>query len=255
MPEDINFDKHSQRFKKNIYDTDKGRLRLRLVSDDLLNNTPVLSDGKKLNILDAGCGMGQISLLLAKQGHQLTLCDISNDMLDIAQANFAEEGLSASYINSSVQDLNEQHHQQYDLVVFHAVLEWLEQPEAVISSLKRCLKPGGYLSLMFYNRNSIIFYNILKGNFRKIVKQDFKGHPGGLTPINPINPDELNQWLDKASFEVIKKTGIRVFYDYLTKELKNSRSFEDVLQMEKTYAAEPTFNMIGRYIHYICRLE
>ena len=255
MPEDINFDKHSQRFKKNIYDTDKGRLRLKLVSDDLLNNTPVLSDGKKLNILDAGCGMGQISLLLAKQGHQLTLCDISNDMLDIAQANFAEEGLSASYINSSVQDLNEQHHQQYDLVVFHAVLEWLEQPEAVISSLKHCLKPGGYLSLMFYNRNSIIFYNILKGNFRKIVKQDFKGHPGGLTPINPINPDELNQWLDKASFEVIKKTGIRVFYDYLTKELKNSRSFEDVLQMEKTYAAEPTFNMIGRYIHYICRLE
>lgn len=255
MSKDTNFDKHSQRFKKNIYDTDKGRLRLKLVSDDLFTNTPVLNDGSNLNILDAGCGMGQVSLLLAKQGHQLTLCDISADMLDIAEGNFNEAGLSARFINSSIQELNQQHDQQYDLVVFHAVLEWLEQPKDVIASLKSRVKPGGYISLMFYNRNSIIFYNILKGNFRKIVKQDFKGHPGGLTPINPIDPAELDQWLDQAQIKVISKTGIRVFYDYLNKELKTTRSFEDILQMEQSYASAPTFNMMGRYIHYICRLE
>ena len=255
MSKDTNFDKHSQRFKKNIYDTDKGRLRLKLVTDDLLNNTPVLNNGSRLKILDAGCGMGQVSLLLAKQGHKLTLCDISEEMLEIAQGNFNDAGISASFINSSIQDLNQQHNQKYDLVIFHAVLEWLEQPKDVIESLKRCLKPGGYISLMFYNRNSIIFYNILKGNFRKIVKQDFKGHPGGLTPINPIDPVELDQWLEQAHLDVIKKTGIRVFYDYLTKELKNTRSFDDILHMEQSYASEPTFNMMGRYVHYICRLE
>jgi len=252
MSKDINFDKHSKRFKKNIYQTDKGRLRLKLVSDDLFAHTPVLNCDQSIKILDAGCGMGQVSLSLAKQGHSVTLCDISAELLETAASEFQQQGLDAVFINTAIQQLSEDHYQQYDLIVFHAVLEWLDQPDKIVSELKKFLKPGGYISLMFYNRNSIIFYNILKGNFRKVLKQDFKGHPGGLTPVNPIDPIELDQWLVAADIEVIKKTGIRVFYDYLNKDLKQARSFEDVLKMEQLYSAEPGFYMMGRYIHYIC---
>jgi len=255
MSKDTNFDKHSIRFKKNIYDTPKGQLRLQLVLDDLMTNTKILQEGRSLDILDAGCGMGQVALHLAEQGHRLTVCDISTAMIDSTQTSFKASGRSADYINSSIQELDSQHSHKYDVIVFHAVLEWLEKPELIIPEIKKRLKPGGYISLMFYNLNSIIFYNLLKGNFRKVMKQDFTGHPGGLTPTNPINPDELEMWLINNQITVQKKTGIRVIYDYLSKKLKNERSYEDLLSMESIYGQQEPFNQMGRYLHYICTVN
>ena len=253
MSRDTNFDKHSARFKKNIYDTPKGHIRLKIILDDLNKNVDILKENRPLKILDAGCGMGQISLNLARQGHNLTLCDISSEMLSTAKDSLESDNQSALYLNAAVQDLGPEHNDKYDLIIFHAVLEWLDNPEAIIPVLKSKLKPGGCLSLMFYNMNSIIFYNLLKGNFKKVLKQDFKGHPGGLTPTNPINPDELDSWLKNNQFEIHKKTGIRVLYDYLSKDLKQNRSLEDILELESIYAHQAPFNMMGRYIHYICK--
>lgn len=255
MSKDTNFDKHSIRFKKNIYDTPKGQLRLQLVLDDLMTHTKILQAGHSLDILDAGCGMGQVALHLAEQGHRLTVCDISSAMIDTTQKRFEEAGRVAKYFNSSIQKLNSEHSQKYDLIVFHAVLEWLESPELIIPELKKRLKPGGYISLMFYNLNSIIFYNLLKGNFRKVMKQDFTGHPGGLTPTNPINPDEVDLWLKNNQISVHKKTGIRVLYDYLSKDMKHERSYEDLYSMESTYGQQAPFNLMGRYLHYICSID
>ena len=254
MSKDTNFDQHSSRFKKNIYDTAKGQIRLKLVLQDIMQNIPILNDHKTINVLDAGCGMGQISKALFQKNRQFTLCDISSDMLTMARETLGTDNTNTQFIHSSVQDLGTEHDHKYDLIIFHAVLEWLDKPEAIIPVLKRRLKPGGYLSLMFYNVNSIIFYNLLKGNFIKVLKQDFKGHPGGLTPINPIDPVELDSWLESNQFKTHKKTGIRVLYDYLNKDLKESRSLEDIMEIESIYAHQEPFNMMGRYVHYICQL-
>ncbi|MDH5393079.1 MAG: methyltransferase domain-containing protein [Gammaproteobacteria bacterium] len=255
MSKDTNFDQHSKRFKNNIYNTAKGKIRLTLVLDDLEQNMPALQHNTKLSILDAGCGMGQVALHLAKKGHELTLCDISSDMLITAKEVFNKQNCSARFIHSSVQELDDEHDQCYDLIIFHAVLEWLDDPESVIAVLKKRLKPGGCLSLMFYNLNAIVFYNLLKGNFKKVLQQDFKGHPGGLTPTNPIAPEDVNRWLHEHQFTVHKKTGIRVIYDYLKKELKQGRSIEDIIEMESIYANKEPFNLMGRYIHYTCQLQ
>lgn len=255
MSKDTNFDQHSTRFKKNIYNTAKGKIRLKLVLEDILQNIPVLNENKAISILDAGCGMGQISKALYKAERQFTLCDISADMLAVAKETLGNECSNACFIHSSIQELGDEHNKKYDLIIFHAVLEWLDDPEAIISVLKSRLKPGGYISLMFYNLNSIIFYNLLKGNFRKVLKQEFKGHPGGLTPTNPIDPEELDNWLEDNNIKVHKKTGIRVLYDYLNKDLKENRTLEDIIEMESIYAHKAPFNMMGRYIHYICQCD
>ena len=251
MSKDTNFDQHKTRFNSNIYNTAKGQIRLQLVLDDLLKNVAILNEGRQLDILDAGCGMGQVALKLAARGHNLTLCDISSEMLSLAKDAFQVSNHKADFHHSSVQDLAGD--KKYDLIIFHAVLEWLDKPEEIIPELKNRLKEGGYISLMFYNINSIIFYNLLKGNFRKVLSQDFKGHPGGLTPTNPIEPDELDRWLINNQITVLKKTGIRVFYDYLNKDLKAKRTIEDIIEMEAIYSQKPPFNMMGRYIHYICQ--
>ncbi len=40
-----------------------------------------------------------------------------------------------------------------DLILFHAVLEWVADPLSVLQTLWSMLRPGGTLSLMFYNAN------------------------------------------------------------------------------------------------------
>jgi len=52
---------------------------------------------------------------------------------------------------------------------------------------------------------------------------------------------------------VLSKTGIRVVHDYLTRDLQASRSYEDILHMEKLLCRQEPYLSLGRYIHVIAR--
>ncbi|CQR46910.1 Ubiquinone biosynthesis O-methyltransferase [Paraliobacillus sp. PM-2] len=54
-------------------------------------------------IIDLGCGTGQITLLLAKLGFEMTGVDFASDMLSIAQQRASEENIAVQWIQ---QDLN-----------------------------------------------------------------------------------------------------------------------------------------------------
>ena len=51
---DRNFDSLAGRFKNNIYGTDKGRIRLAVLWQQLLEKLPQLTDGPPLRILEIG---------------------------------------------------------------------------------------------------------------------------------------------------------------------------------------------------------
>ena len=85
MSKDTNFDLHSSRFKKNIYDTPKGQIRLEIVLKDMKENIPLLNNNQQISVLDAGCGMGQVSNALLTPMRQFTLCDLSQEMLQSAR--------------------------------------------------------------------------------------------------------------------------------------------------------------------------
>ena len=176
-------------------------------------------------------------------------------MLDFARRRFKlDKRLNqATFIQSAAQELDQTVKQQFDLVLFHAVLEWVQQPQYVLNSLNSHIKPGGYLSLMFYNINSIIFYNLIKGNFKKVQSGEYKGHPGGLTPTNPINPDDVETWLAEIGMQVVSRSGVRVIYDYMPRHVRDQRSIDDLLLMEKSYARQQPFQSMGRYLHFICK--
>ena len=82
---DYNFDIFVDKFEKSIYGTFKGEWRLKLLKEDL---EELYNSGKRLDILDAGCGFGQISLWFAKRRHILVCCDISYKILEKAKENF-----------------------------------------------------------------------------------------------------------------------------------------------------------------------
>jgi S-adenosylmethionine-dependent methyltransferase len=44
--------------------------------------------------------------------------------------------------------------ESFDVIICHAVLEWLADPQDALGRLSGLLKADGLLSLMFYNRNA-----------------------------------------------------------------------------------------------------
>ena len=81
--------------------------------------------------VDIGCGMGQVGVRLAALGHKVVLCDISKKMLLLAEKQYEEAGAKGEveFVHSSVQALDQAHYPPFDIVLFHAVLEWVAEPK------------------------------------------------------------------------------------------------------------------------------
>lgn len=244
--QDRNFDKLVDKFEKKVYDTLKGEWRLKLLKEDLGG----LRNGVPLQVWDAGCGFAQISQWFAEAGHQMTLCDLSHQMLRRARQNFAEAGLDATFIEGPAQEAALQLG-EFELVIFHAVLEWLAEPQQTLKSVVEKVKPGGTLSLLFYNRNSVVINNALKGGWRLpfLLNDDYIGKGKKLTPPNPQPPEEVVAWLQEWGFEIEVHTGIRVFHDYMSREALAISDTRELLDLEYRYCREPTYRNMARYIH------
>ncbi|MCG8473154.1 MAG: hypothetical protein MI742_15035, partial [Desulfobacterales bacterium] len=101
--------------------------------------------------------------------------------------------------------------------------------------------------------NCLIYRNAIFGNFRKVMSGDFRGIRNSFTPLNPLDPREVEAWVEELGLDVLEKTGIRVFTDYMPKNLLKERSYEDTLAVEKRHCREEPFASLGRYIHLLCR--
>ncbi len=253
MPVDRNFDDLAQRFSRNIYASAKGKIRLAILQEDLQNLLLPEAGGRRLRILDAGCGSGQFSLSLAEQGHELVLCDHSAEMLKQASSLFKRQAPAAAvqFIHAPLQEIARHTSGKFDLILLHAVLEWLVEPFAALQILSGLLHPQGNLSLLFYNRNSLVLRNMIQGNFRKVASGNFGGHPKSLTPSNPLDPDEVWRWLASLGLRILLRSGVRVFHDYMPREIQQNRSFEDILEMERRYCRKEPFISLGRYVHVL----
>lgn len=251
---DQNFDDLSQRLRKNIYNTAKGQIRLNILWRDLLEGIPDIENGG-LSILDAGAGQGNFALQLAEKNHSLTLCDLSTNMLEDAAALFSSHKMEAKVkiIHSSVQDLPNYTKKKYDIVLFHAVLEWLAEPEITLKKLLNFIKPGGYLSLMFYSRTGLIYQNLTNGNFDMILNNELAGEGKSLTPTNPQDPTVVEHWLAEAGLAQLTKSGVRVFYDGIHRERRKLINEAELFELEKRYSRIEPYCSLARYVHILCQ--
>jgi S-adenosylmethionine-dependent methyltransferase len=250
---DRNFNDLTPRFKRNIYDSLKGILRLRVLERDF----DQWIEPAPLRWLDVGAGQGQFALMLAAKGHLVTLVDISSEMLAQAQQAFADAGLlaQAEFICCPLQEMADVISGQFDGVMCHAVMEWLQEPQSLLPNLTPFVKPGGWLSVIFYNIHGVIFKNLLRTNYKKIKAQDYRGKQGSLTPLNPLHPSEVLSWFNNARLNLLCYSGIRVFHDYILDKALLERQGEDLIAQELVFSQQLPYRDLGRYIHFLARKE
>jgi S-adenosylmethionine-dependent methyltransferase len=252
--QDRNFDDLADKFSQNIYGTTKGKIRQAILWDELEKILPGLSPNP-LSVLDAGGGVGQVSSGLAAQGHQVLLCDLSGEMLRRAEEHAAAQGVSHNmqFRQISAQQVGEHLDKPVDLVLFHAVLEWVAEPEKVLKALFDLLRPGGVMSLMFYNLHGLTLRTLTLGNFGYLRTNLTKRKKRTLSPDYPRDPVQVYRWLEECGFVIEQRAGIRVFSDYMKPPKGEPKSDDEIIEMERRYCRQEPFLSLGRYIHVTAR--
>lgn len=248
--QDRNFDDIAEKFSRNIYGTTKGQLRQAILWQDL--DTLLETFGARpLRILDAGGGEGQTAIKLAQRGHHVTLCDVSGEMIARAQAAAQAQGVSDNmhFIQCPAQEIARHLETPVDLILFHAVLEWVAEPLMVLQTLWSVLREGGALSLMFYNANGLLMHNMVAGNFDYVQVGMPKRKKRTLSPDYPREPDAVYGWLEQTGWHITGKTGVRVFHDYLREKHQQRDCFDALLELETRYCRQEPYISLGRYIH------
>ncbi len=103
-----------------------------------------LPEGKRLNILDVGCGSGFFTILLAKQGHQVTGTDLTPDMVQKSTELAREEQAECSFQIMDAENLDFAD-ETFDVVISRNLTWTLPDAKRAYSEWKRVLKPGGVL--------------------------------------------------------------------------------------------------------------
>lgn len=250
--QDKNFDKLAQKFAKNIYGTPKGDIRAAVLWRDLAPALAKLGD-RKLRVLDAGGGFGYFSQKLARLGHEVVLCDISAEMLAQAQEQIdaSPEPLAIQLIHAPIQALSVEHHGYFDIILCHAVVEWLTYAKPTMAGLLTMLKPAGIFSLMFYNKEAMRFHALVSGNFDYVAADLKVKKKVRLTPTHPLYIQEVKEWFSEWQMSLICQSGVRVIHDYLKKSQPVDFDYQKLLQMELEYSQREPYISLGRYVHFL----
>ncbi len=250
---DRNFDDIAEHFVHKVANGKKGKLRRAVIEQDLKHHHPELWQQPGKYVIDVGAGLGHWSIAMAKLGHQVVYNDISEKMTELAkvQADEQQQALNLSFYHLPYQQLFG-HCQKADLIMCHAVIEWLAKPQELLQMISEQLNDNGVLSLCFYNPAGRDMRNLIMGNFKLLNReQKAVSDKGSLTPNNPSTLEQIEQWLKQYGLRIGQLSGIRVFSDYTTLK-RGGLAFDDqVEEMELKYSGQPPFNRMARYIHLL----
>jgi SAM-dependent methyltransferase len=100
------------------------------------------------HVLDAGCGAGTTTVLLARRGYRVTAIDASAEFVDHVQSRVDRAGLGhrvrVEQADFGTVDLPAE---AFDGAVCGEVLEHLPDDSRAVQVISRALKPGGVLAL------------------------------------------------------------------------------------------------------------
>ncbi len=113
---------------------------------------------KNSKVLDAACGAGRHSLLLAGKGFNVTGFDLSRNLLNVAAVNAAARKIDLNLVNADLRDV--QFKSYFDLIVnlftSFGYFESDEENFAFINNSYSFLKNDGYFVFDYFNKEYLV---------------------------------------------------------------------------------------------------
>jgi SAM-dependent methyltransferase len=104
-------------------------------------------------VLEVGCGAAIDLARFARGGAVAAGVDLAPSAIELARANFAQQGLQADLRVGSGEALPFPD-DTFDLVYAHGVVQYTADPQRLVEECRRVLKPGGAAIFQVYNRIS-----------------------------------------------------------------------------------------------------
>jgi S-adenosylmethionine-dependent methyltransferase len=258
----MNAEANSERFESGanqyaVYlKTPEGRLRSDLAFANLQDFLPLQAE-PSLCALDLGCGTGATAIRLARLGIHVTLLDSSPPMLDEAKRAAQEAGVTDKVVlrhGDATQLANLFRARSFDVILCHNLLEYLDDPGAVLCSAARSLRDSSaILSVLVRNRAGEVFKAAIQAGDLAAAENNLTADWGKESlyggPVRLFASDSVRAMLEAASVGVIAERGVRVFADYLPARISRNADYEQIFELERKLGNLPEFAAVARYTH------
>lgn len=173
----------------------------------------------RLEVLDVGCGTGEMGILFAELGHHVTGLDLSEKMLVKAREKASSKMLDLTFKKGDAEDpLFEPG--TFDVVVNRHLLWTLPHPDTAVKNWKKVLKEGGVLIVIdglwndgLIERNTRQFIGdfltlLVERRYpkRRHYSNEIKNE---LPNPNGVPPDKTFEYFRKAGFKNVKDLSLK----------------------------------------------
>jgi len=245
-------------------ETPEGRLRCDVAFANLQDFLPLPQTRRSLRGLDLGCGTGGAAVRLARLGINVTLLDSSPAMLEIAKRAAREAGVDGKITlkhGDVAQVANLFPAGSFDIVLCHNILEYVDDPSAVLSAAARALRSDstgiGILSVLVRSRaGEVLKAGIEAGDLGAAERNltavwGYESLLDGRVRLFTLN--DLQVMTKGASLVVAAERGVRVISDYLPPQVSRREEYERIFVLERKLGSQPEFVAVARYIQIIAR--
>lgn len=217
-------------------------------------------ESRPRKILNVGCGDGIESLLLDSIGGEHVLTDYSEGMLTQAEKLLTERSFrsKAKFIHADVNDLSSNINEKFDLILFHNVLEYVEDPKHAIHEVYDLLNNGGILSIRHLNRYTNICVAASHKNDFNLVEEYL--HSGAYnssfkTKIQTYTGEEIETILNSFKFANINRYGIMSLNSFIfDQKIKEEPTFyKKQKELEIKMANMFPYYHMARFGLFICK--
>lgn len=108
-----------------------------------------------MKVLEVGCSIGQMTVLLSPRFKEITAVDISPGCIEVNRTNFAEAGLTnIRFEIDDAEELETVEDESMDLLLSFSAIRYCSHVQAAITAAYRKLRKGGRAVIDFPNRLS-----------------------------------------------------------------------------------------------------
>ena len=214
-------------------------------------------------VLDAGGGTGKWCIPVAKKGLSVVVCDISQDMLNVASLKVKENGLDGkvSFRQGDICSLPFGDN-SFDFVLAEGdPISYCGNPDLAVRELGRVLRPNCYLSagvdsLYPTLRRTLEQPEVDLNQFHKVYKEKrlFAKNWGFHCWL--FTPEDLKQLFTKHGFKVVKIVGKPIMFRSRPETeavFKDPAKVQQMLEIEFKFCEEASIVGYGGHLHIVAQ--
>lgn len=227
------------------------RLRYTVTEANLLRHL----DSTPQRVLDVAGGTGVEAVRLAALGHEVTVLDPAGAMLNLAieTAESVDVGDRLHVVQAGALDAPEVFEPgEFDLVLCHNLLHYVDNPGEVLSAVTAPLRGGGLLSVLGPNTDFDPLHAVVRDRDPEAALRlmDSLMHSERPAPVG-----ELVATLAGLGITELVRYGVRCVADLIDQSHTEDPQFlADLTRLEITLADRMPQLLTARYFHLVARV-